>query len=268
MESGPATDSTTEQTPDTPPSRAAEPETLREVKPAPSLAAGGKRVGKGRDKAPAAKKPETPLEIPEGLATKVEAVLLSASRAVTAAKIAQAVGLAPQSGEDEPEPSENADAETSNTTKGPTPARIVRAAVDSLNTIYAETGRSFRIEEVSGGFRLMILPGFAEVLEAFHGVRDKAVLTRAAIETLAIVAYKQPITRARLETIRGVACGDVLRSLTERRLVTPVGRAEELGRPILYGTTRRFLETFGLKNLNDLPAVEDMRSREAAVGAL
>ncbi len=249
---------------------------LREVKPVAASAkqAQGeesprKRGGKERDaKAAKPARQAAPLEVPDELPAKVEAVLLSASRAVAAGKIAQAVGLAPASAADDADDApDNDEAAASSPGKAPSITKIIKAAIERLNEQYAESGRSFRVEEVSGGFRLMILPEYGEVLEAFHGVRDKTTLTRAAIETLAIIAYKQPITRARLESIRGVACGDVLRSLSERRLVTPVGRAEELGRPILYGTTRRFLETFGLKGLGDLPSVEDLRVRDHAQSA-
>ncbi|MBY0261687.1 MAG: SMC-Scp complex subunit ScpB, partial [Phycisphaerales bacterium] len=117
----------------------------------------------------------------------------------------------------------------------------------------------FRIERIAGGYRVMTLPAFGPVLEAYHGKRERHALSRAAIETLAIIAYKQPITRAALESIRGVACGEVLRSLMERRLVTIVGRAEEVGRPMLYGTSKAFLETFGLASVKDLPSVDDLR---------
>lgn len=137
----------------------------------------------------------------------------------------------------------------------------IRAGVAHLNHVYHETGRSFRIESLAGGFRVMTLPEFSGAIAAFQGARARTSLSPAALETLAIVSYKQPITRARLEAIRGVACGEILRSLMERRLVTIVGRAEELGRPMLYGTTARFLELFGLSSLKDLPTAEELRSK-------
>ena len=82
---------------------------------------------------------------------------------------------------------------------------------------------------------------------------------RAAVETLAIIAYKQPITRAQLEAIRGVSCGEVIKSLMDRRIITIKGRAEELGRPMLYGTTRQFLDHFGLASIKDLPTVQELK---------
>jgi segregation and condensation protein B len=136
---------------------------------------------------------------------------------------------------------------------------LIDQAVAQLNEAYAATGRSFRIEQVAGGFRVMTLPAHAGVVAALHGQRTSARLTKAAIETLAIIAYKQPITRAQLEAIRGVACGEVLRSLMDRRLITVKGRAEELGRPILYGTTRQFLDHFGLASITDLPTMTELK---------
>jgi len=147
------------------------------------------------------------------------------------------------------------------TSKGPSPAGLIRDTVEHLNAIYAQTGRAFRIEQVAGGYRVMMLPEHAPTIAAFQGAKSRTALSHAALETLAIVSYKQPITRARLEAIRGVACGEILRSLADRRLITIVGRAEEVGRPILYGTTKRFLELFGLSSLKDLPSVEDLRPK-------
>lgn len=138
------------------------------------------------------------------------------------------------------------------------PEKIISDAVDQLNRTYVSTGRAFTIELLAGGYRLMTIPRHRAVIAAFHGLSAQQRLSKASVETLAIIAYKQPVTRARLEAIRGVACGEVLRSLIERRLVTIVGRAEELGRPMLYGTTKGFLEAFGLSTLKDLPNAQEM----------
>jgi segregation and condensation protein B len=129
----------------------------------------------------------------------------------------------------------------------------VRVAIKELNAAYEATSRSFRIEQVAGGFQLLTLPEFGDYLKKLHQREIDAKLTKAALETLAIIAYKQPILRADVEAIRGVACGETIRSLMEKHLVKIAGRAEEPGRPILYGTTRRFLELFGLNTLRDLP---------------
>ncbi len=125
-----------------------------------------------------------------------------------------------------------------------------------MNSQYESTGRSFRIDQVAGGYQLLTLPEFGEALRLLHQKEIDAKLTKAALETLAIIAYKQPILRADIEAIRGVACGETIRSLMEKHLVKIAGRAEEPGRPILYGTTKRFLELFGLNTLKDLPQNE------------
>jgi segregation and condensation protein B len=134
----------------------------------------------------------------------------------------------------------------------------IRRAIKDLNEQYITTDRSFRVEQVAGGYQMLTLPEFGEVLKTLHQKEIDAKLTKAALETLAIIAYKQPILRADIEAIRGVACGETIRSLMEKHLVKIAGRAEEPGRPILYGTTKRFLELFGLNSLKDLPQSEVM----------
>jgi segregation and condensation protein B len=157
----------------------------------------------------------------------LEALLLSTHHPLTAGKLAELLDL------------------------GAT--KPIRAAIKSLNEQYESTGRSFRIEQVAGGYQLLTLPEFGDALKKFHQREIDAKLTKAALETLAIVAYKQPILRVDVEAIRGVACGETIRNLMEKHLVKIAGRAEEPGRPILYGTTKRFLELFGLNSLKDLP---------------
>lgn len=169
---------------------------------------------------------------PEKQAAAVEAALLAVDKPLSATKIAAATGL-PASGD-------------------------VAPLIDSLNETYEATGRAFRIEAVAGGFRILTLPDFAAAVAAVRGMRDSQRLSRAALETLAIIAYRQPITRVKVESIRGVACGEVIRTLLDRRLVAIVGRAEELGRPMLYGTSKHFLESFGLASIKDLPKVSDL----------
>jgi len=134
----------------------------------------------------------------------------------------------------------------------------IRAAIRELNKSYTESNRCFHIEQVAGGYQMLTLPEFGDLLKTMHQKEIDAKLTKAAIETLAIIAYKQPILRADIESIRGVACGETIRSLMEKHLVKIAGRAEEPGRPILYGTTKRFLEVFGLNSLKDLPQPEEM----------
>jgi segregation and condensation protein B len=136
--------------------------------------------------------------------------------------------------------------------------KAIRAAVQDLNRQYEETGRTFRVEQVAGGYQLLSLPEYGDLLKRLLAKESDAKLTKAALETLAIIAYKQPILRADVEAIRGVACGETIRSLMEKHLVNIAGRAEEPGRPILYGTTKRFLQLFGLNNLKDLPQGEEL----------
>jgi segregation and condensation protein B len=136
--------------------------------------------------------------------------------------------------------------------------KAIKKAVQALNALYEETGRTFRVEQVAGGYQLLSLPEYGDVLKRLHQKEGDAKLTKAALETLAIIAYKQPILRADIEAIRGVACGETIRSLMEKHLVNIAGRAEEPGRPILYGTTKRFLQLFGLNNLKDLPQSEEL----------
>ena len=132
----------------------------------------------------------------------------------------------------------------------------IRRAIKELNEQYVTADRSFRIEQVAGGYQLLTVPEFGDILKKLHQREVDAKLTKAALETLAIIAYKQPILRADIEAIRGVACGETIRSLMEKHLVKIAGRAEIPGRPILYGTTKRFLELFGLNSLKDLPQGE------------
>ena len=134
----------------------------------------------------------------------------------------------------------------------------VRAAIDGLNDVYEQSARAFRIVKLAGGYQVMTLPEHGELLGRLRGERQLQRITPAALETLAIIAYRQPILRADLESIRGVACGEVLRGLLERRLVRITGRAEEIGRPMLYGTTKEFLQVFGLGSLKDLPQAKDI----------
>ncbi len=138
----------------------------------------------------------------------------------------------------------------------------IRQCVKTLNKKYRDGGFSFRIEKISGGYQMMTLPAFNPWISKLIKVRSDNKLTPAALETLAIVAYKQPIIRADVEAIRGVASGEVLRNLMYKGMVKIVGRAEILGRPMLYGTTKKFLDAFGLNTLKDLPKIEELKAPE------
>jgi len=134
-----------------------------------------------------------------------------------------------------------------------------RTLLRKLNRLYDQEGCSFYVEEVAGGFQLLSRPKFAPWLRRLVGNGTEVRLSSPALETLAVVAYRQPMLRAEVEAIRGVQCGEILRQLTERDLVRVVGRSDELGRPLLYGTTKRFLQIFGLRNLDQLPQPESLR---------
>ncbi len=180
--------------------------------------------------------PEIPCEH-EPLEKRAEALLFAADRPISDARIAELLGLTPSD----------------------KPAAQIRAAIEKLNSSYSDNGRTFRIESVAGGRQVLTLSAYAAVVARLRGERQLTMLTEPAKVTLAIIAYRQPIQRSEVESIRGVACGEVLRGLLERRLIRIVGRAEELGRPMLYGTTSEFLKVFGLASLSDLPPASGQR---------
>ena len=138
----------------------------------------------------------------------------------------------------------------------------VRSAVENLREEYIESGRAFRVEDISGGVQLLTLSEFDPWLHTLHQKRRSSRLSPAALETLAIVAYKGPITKAELESIRGVQCAPTLNTLLDRELIRVAGKSPGLGRPLLYHTTPMFLESFGLGSLKDLPEPETPPSRE------
>ena len=138
-----------------------------------------------------------------------------------------------------------------------TTAQINRA-LEELVEEYDHLGRSFAIREVAGGYQFRTHPMFAPFILAMLKT-SPARLSRAALETLAIIAYKQPILRQEIERLRGVDVGGILRSLMEKGLVRIVGRKNLPGRPLIYGTTKKFLEVFGLKDLNSLPKLKEIK---------
>jgi len=137
--------------------------------------------------------------------------------------------------------------------------RDVLEAVDRLNMFYGETRRAFRITAIAGGFQMVTTTEHADVLVQLQKDRVPSRLSQAALETLAIIAFKQPVTRAEIDAIRGVTASDrVLRHLIDRKVVRIAGRSEAVGRPLLYGTTREFLAYFGLEKLTDLPRPDEL----------
>jgi segregation and condensation protein B len=140
-----------------------------------------------------------------------------------------------------------------------TNTKQIRQHIKNLNEKYQSNNNAFRIEQIAGGYQMLTLSPFNHWLKKLLRVRSDNKLSPAAMETLAIIAYKQPVMRADIEAIRGVAVGEVIRSLSYKGLVKIVGRAEVLGRPMLYGTTKKFLEVFGLNTLRDLPKAQELK---------
>jgi segregation and condensation protein B len=147
------------------------------------------------------------------------------------------------------------------------PKALKKTSVDAISTALEELAReheqaqrSYRLVCVAGSWQFVSQPEFAPWIKALVGHRSRPPrLSQPALETLAIIAYRQPITRAEIEQVRGVAVDGVMQTLLERNLVEQVGRAEVIGRPMTYGTTNDFLEYFGIKNLDDLPAADELR---------
>jgi len=134
----------------------------------------------------------------------------------------------------------------------------VRTALDQLREHYDFDGHSIEIVELAGGYQILTRATFAAAVERAQAMQRQPRLSPATLETLATIAYRQPVGRAEIEEIRGVNAGGVLRTLQERGLIEVVGRSEGLGRPLLYGTTPLFLELLGLNDLADLPRAEEL----------
>lgn len=169
-----------------------------------------------------------PLPPPEDIAGALESLLFVAEGSVVPADLAAALNL---------------------------PLARIELALDELAV--ACRGRGIRLQRGDGVVQLISAPEFGAYVERFLGVASEQRLSPAALETLAIIAYQQPVTRMAIEAIRGVGCERALATLRARDLVSEVGRAETVGRPVLYGTTLRFLEYFGLEQASDLPPLPD-----------
>lgn len=169
----------------------------------------------------------------DGKLSRLEAALLIADEPLALRKLAEVVGLA-----------DSAEA---------------REYVERLQKLYDADGSAFQVEEIAGGYQLLTRPKYHPWLARLKRTGHELRLSPAALETLAVVSYKQPIMKAEVEKVRGVACGEVIRQLMERGLVKVAGRHDSLGRPQLYGTTKKFLQAFGLNTLHDLPEVESLR---------
>ena len=138
----------------------------------------------------------------------------------------------------------------------------VRRAIDDLKDRYGREGHAFAIEEIAGGCQIFTRPDYYPWVRRMLRSKKEIKLSRAALETLAIAAYRQPVIRSEIDDIRGVNVGPMLRNLMDMNLVKVVGRSDQLGRPMQYGTTQFFLEHFGLKNIKDLPDVRELERPE------
>ncbi len=136
----------------------------------------------------------------------------------------------------------------------------IKTVIEELNRGYENRNQGFAIREIASGYQMYTLPEYAFWVDQIFDHHKKQRLSQAALETLAIVAYKQPLIRSEVEQIRGVNCEGVLHTLLEKSLITVVGREKRAGRPLLYGTTKEFLSYFGLRSLEDLPKMEDLES--------
>ena len=141
---------------------------------------------------------------------------------------------------------------------GDTDVRAIKKAIDQLAQEYDDTGRAFQVQEIADGYQIRTRPEYADWVQYLKRERDESRLSPAALETLAIVAYKQPVTRAEIAAVRGVESDEVVRSLAHRGLIRIKGRREEPGRPLEYETTHFFLEKFGISSLHDLPKLEEI----------
>ena len=171
----------------------------------------------------------------ENLSRVIEALVFAAGHVVSAEEIRESI-------------SEIAGA-------GPSDSDISRV-VEALNESYEETGRAFRINEWGGGYRMATVPEFAPYVQTLFAETPRR-LTRSLMETLSIIAYRQPVTKPEVDNVRGVDSNYALRKLMELGFVAMTGRSETVGRPLLFGTTHRFLEEFGLLGLDDLPKLRE-----------
>jgi len=178
----------------------------------------------------------------------IEALLFSAQKPLSISEIATAI----KSAEDGDSPNEFSRVRQPE----------VAAALEQLKIQYIEQERAFQLTEKAEGWQLATDPKYAQWVRQLFPAPKPARLSAPALETLAIIAYRQPITRADVEAVRGVNIDGVLQTLMERGLVKIAGRAEIPGRPLLYETTQFFLDHFGLRNLDELPNVEELRRRD------
>lgn len=190
---------------------------------------------------------DTPPPMNRSLAEILEAILFASQKPVSAKEIAAILKGAAEASKDAPLPLAKAKPQE------------IQDAIEILENQYRDSNRSFEVRESAAGWQIVTKPEFAPWLRQLFPENRPARLSAPSMETLAIIAYKQPITRADIEAVRGVAVDGVMQTLLDRGLVRIAGRADIAGRPLLYETTTFFMEHFGLKNLDDLPNAAELR---------
>lgn len=172
---------------------------------------------------------------PEAQRRRLEATLIMARKPLTSRKLAQLAFL-----ED---------------------GTQARTMIREMNENYDRIGRAFHVKRVAGGYQMLTRPQFSDWISRLDHIPKKPCLSNSAMETLTVVAYRQPIIRADIEAIRGVSCGEMLRQLLEQNQIKIAGRSPELGRPFLYATTKEFLTCFGLNSIKDLPRANQLAGK-------
>lgn len=178
---------------------------------------------------------------PEKLAPALEAILFSSADPTPANKLSEALGKVG--------------------------VASIKKAIGALNETYEAGGHTFRIRQVGGGYQFFVLPNYTDYVKLLYTKERKLRLTKAALETMAIIAYKQPISKNQIEYIRGVACDGVVSNLLEKSLIKISGRSESVGRPLLYSATDEFLKFFGLNAFDELPRIAEVEEMIAEMEA-
>lgn len=142
----------------------------------------------------------------------------------------------------------------------------VLEAVEVINELLMESGYAFQIYAIGGGYQFLTKPEYQETVSTYLKHKSKKKLSASSLETLAIIAYKQPVTRSAIEQIRGVGCDYAVHKLLEKELIEIKGKADTIGRPVLYGTSQKFMDYFGINHIKDLPQLRDFATEENVIG--
>lgn len=144
----------------------------------------------------------------------------------------------------------------------------VQNKITALQQKYLQPSFSFSIVEIAGGYQFLSKAEYNDTLRVLIQQKSKKKLTKSALETLSVIAYRQPMTKGEMERIRGVNCDYAIRKLLEKELIAIIGRSKDIGRPLLYGTSEKFMQHFGLNSIQDLPKLKEFRHEENQIGEL